>query len=164
STREQVERELESVLDMYEHVYALLGIERFRFRLSRRDAADSRGKYVDDAARWEWSEALLQRVLERRGAKYEDGTGHAAFYGPKIDVQVETLSGHEETLSTVQVDFAQPKRLGLRYTARSGNFETPFCIHRAPFSTHERFVAFLLEHFRGALPTWLAPVQIAVIA
>src|SRR5690606_38417480 len=81
-TREQVEAELESVLDMYEHVYALLGIERFRFRLSRRDAADLRGKYVDDPASWEWSEALLERMLERRGTRYEDGVGHAAFYGP----------------------------------------------------------------------------------
>jgi threonyl-tRNA synthetase len=163
-TRDQVERELESVLDMYEHVYGLLGIERFRFRLSRRDAADPRGKYVDDAASWQWAEALLARVLERRGIAFEDGTGHAAFYGPKIDVQVATLSGHEETLSTVQVDFAQPARLGLEYTAASGKPETPLCIHRAPLSTHERFVAFLVEHFRGAFPTWLAPVQLAVIA
>jgi threonyl-tRNA synthetase len=103
-------------------------------------------------------------VLERRGVAYDDGPGHAAFYGPKIDVQVCTLIGTEETLSTVQLDFVQPVRLGLAYTAPSGGPEVPYCIHRAPLGTHERFVAFLLEHFDGAFPTWLAPVQVLVIA
>jgi threonyl-tRNA synthetase len=162
-TAEQVERELDSVLDMYAEVYALLGIEAYRFRLSRRDPNDARAKYVDDAAAWEWSEGLLRGVLERRGAAYDDGVGHAAFYGPKIDVQVRTLGGTEETLSTVQLDFAQPGRLGLAYTASSGQLEVPYCIHRAPLSTHERFVAFLIEHFGGAFPTWLAPVQVLVV-
>jgi threonyl-tRNA synthetase len=101
-------------------------------------------------------------VLERRGKAFEDGVGHAAFYGPKIDIQVQTVSGAEETLSTVQVDFAQPGRLGLQYVAASGTLETPFCIHRAPFSTHERLVAHLLELYGGALPLWLSPVQVLV--
>ena len=162
-TREQVEGELGAVLDMYAEVYALLGIERYRFRLSRRDPADPRAKYVDDPAAWEWSEALLASVLRDRGVAYEDGIGHAAFYGPKLDIQVETRNGTEETLSTVQIDFAQPKRLGLVYTAPSGRQETPFCLHRAPFSTHERFVAFLIELYAGAFPTWLAPVQVLVV-
>ena len=160
---EQVEQELDAVLDMYAEVYALLGIAGARFRLSRRDKNDAREKYVDDDASWTWAEAVLRRVLDRRGIAYDDGVGHAAFYGPKIDIQVRTLGGTEETLSTVQLDFAQPKRLGLAYTARSGQPAVPFCIHRAPLSTHERFVAFLVEHFGGALPTWLAPQALVVL-
>lgn len=162
-TAEQLESELNAVLDMYAEVYALLGIDGVRFRLSRRDASDARNKFVDDDAAWRWSEALLRGVLDSRGMSYEDGVGHAAFYGPKIDVQVRTRGGTEETLSTVQVDFAQPKRLGLAYTAPSGEDAVPYCIHRAPFSTHERFVAFLLERCGGALPTWLSPVQALVV-
>jgi threonyl-tRNA synthetase len=162
-TADHVESELHAVLDMYAEVYALLGIESARFRLSRRDPSDPRGKYVADDEKWAWAEALLRRVLERRGVTYDDGAGHAAFYGPKIDIQVRTLGGTEETLSTVQVDFAQPKRLGLEYTASSGKPATPFCIHRAPLSTHERFVAFLVELYGGALPTWLAPVQLYAV-
>jgi threonyl-tRNA synthetase len=162
-TADQLEQELHAVLDMYAEVYALLGVEGHRFRLSLSDAEDVRGKYVDDAAAWQWSERLLRRVLEERGLDYHEGVGHAAFYGPKIDVQVRTRIGSEETLSTVQLDFAQPARLGLLYTASSGAPATPLCIHRAPLSTHERFVAFLLELYRGAFPLWLAPVQIEVV-
>jgi threonyl-tRNA synthetase len=162
-TAEQLESELHAVLDMYAEVYALLGIERCVFRLSRRDPSDPRAKYVDDDAAWDASEALLRGVLAARGIAYEDGVGHAAFYGPKIDIQVRTLGGTEETLSTVQVDFAQPRRLGLSYTASSGRPEVPYCIHRAPLSTHERFVAFLAELYRGAFPTWLAPVQLLLV-
>ncbi len=162
-TREQVRSELISVLEMYREVYALLGIADYRFRLSRRDPEDDREKYVDDADAWAWSEALLADILIECGLEFEDGIGHAAFYGPKIDVQVTTTAGTEETLSTVQLDFAQPRRLGLQYTSSGGQPETPFCIHRSPFSTHERFVAFLAELYQGAFPTWLAPVQLLVI-
>ncbi|HEX5418572.1 MAG TPA: threonine--tRNA ligase [Gammaproteobacteria bacterium] len=162
-TAEQVEQELHAVLDMYAEVYALLGIDGARFRLSLRDPGDARDKYVDDKVSWAWAEALLRSVLERRGIDYEDGLGHAAFYGPKIDIQVRTLAGTEETLSTVQLDFAQPQRLGLAYIAPSGRPAAPYCIHRAPLSTHERFVAFLVELYGGALPTWLAPVQSLVV-
>jgi threonyl-tRNA synthetase len=162
-TAEQVEPEIHAVLDMYAAVYALLGIDGCRFRLSRRDPNDARDKYVDDDAAWVWSEALLRGVLEKRGVTFDDGVGHAAFYGPKIDIQVRTLGGTEETLSTVQLDFAQPARLGLAYTAPSGQPAIPYCIHRAPLSTHERFVAFLVELYGGAFPTWLAPVQLLVV-
>ena len=162
-TAEQVTSELHAVLDMYDEVYRLLGIDDARFRLSLRDASDTRRKYVDDDSAWQWAEEVLRDVLVARGRDYEAGVGHAAFYGPKIDVQVRTLAGTEETLSTVQLDFVQPKRLDLRYTASSGQPEIPYCIHRAPLSTHERFVAFLVEKFRGALPTWLSPVQVVVV-
>ena len=162
-TAEQVEGELHAVLDMYAEVYTLLAIDGVRFRLSLRDAAVARGKYVDDEGSWRWAEALLRRVLEQRGVAYEEGVGHAAFYGPKIDLQVRTLGGIEETLSTVQLDFVQPGRLDLRYVAASGEPAIPFCLHRAPLSTHERFVAFLVERYGGAFPTWLAPTQLAVV-
>ena len=161
--RDQVYAELTGVLEMYRKVYELLGITGHRFRLSRRDTRDKREKYVDDADAWDWSEALLASLLRRLGIDYEDGIGHAAFYGPKIDVQVTTAGGIEETLSTVQLDFAQPARLGLHYVAPDGQRETPLCIHRAPFSTHERFVAYLSELYDGAFPTWLAPMQLLVI-
>jgi threonyl-tRNA synthetase len=162
-TKAQVRDELISVLAMYRQVYQLLGIDRYRFRLSLSDIADKRDKYVDDAPSWAWAETLLADLLAELGIKYDDGAGHAAFYGPKIDIQVMTSGGTEETLSTVQLDFAQPKSLGLEYVASNGRMETPFCIHRAPFSTHERFVAFLTELYNGAFPTWLAPVQVLIV-
>lgn len=160
---EQVEREVNGVLDMYAEAYAVLGISEYCFRLSRRDQRDERAKYVDDPSSWDWAENVLRTVLEQRGIEYEDGVGHAAFYGPKIDVQVRTLAGTEETLSTVQLDFVQPGRLDLSYTAASGQPATPLCIHRAPFSTHERFIALLVELYGGAFPIWLAPVQLLVV-
>jgi threonyl-tRNA synthetase len=162
-TAEQVAGELNAVLDMYAEVYRLVGIDDARFRLSLRDVSDARGKYVDDDRSWQWAEGVLRDILVARGIGYEAGVGHAAFYGPKIDIQVRTLGGMEETLSTVQLDFVQPARLGLHYTTASGQPSVPFCIHRAPLSTHERFVAFLVERFGGALPTWLAPVQVRVL-
>jgi threonyl-tRNA synthetase len=160
---QQVEAEIDAVLDMHERLYGLLGIDGYRYRLSRRAADDPRRKYVDDPDSWRAAEALLERALARRGLAFTDGAGHAAFYGPKIDVQVRAHNGVEETLSTVQIDFAQPRRLGLQYTAAGGRLATPLCIHRAPFSTHERFVAYLLELYGGAFPPWLAPVQVAVV-
>jgi threonyl-tRNA synthetase len=162
-TAEQVASELNAVLDMYDEVYRLVGIHDARYRLSLRDASDARGKYVDDDSSWQWAESLLRDILVARGIDHELGVGHAAFYGPKIDIQVRTLGGTEETLSTVQLDFVQPARLALHYTTPSGQPAVPFCIHRAPLSTHERFVAFLVERFGGALPTWLAPVQVRVL-
>ena len=97
------------------------------------------------------------------GVHYVDAPGEAAFYGPKIDMQFQTVTGRDETLSTVQLDFAVPPRLGLTYIGDDGAKHVPYCVHRAPFSTHERFVALLLEHFGGAFPTWLAPVQVQVL-
>ena len=135
-------------------------------RLSRRDPDDPKGKqkYVDNPQAWERSERILREVLEEMKVDYVDGKGEAAFYGPKIDIQLVTVTGREESLSTVQLDFSQPRSLGLAYTGADGAEHMPYCIHRAPLSTHERLVAFLLEHYAGAFPTWLAPVQAQVIA
>ena len=134
-------------------------------RLSRSDFSDPKGKekYVDNPQAWAESEQILADVLQDLGINYVDGKGEAAFYGPKIDIQFPTVTGRDETLSTVQLDFAQPQRMGLTYTGPDGAQHMPYCIHRAPFSTHERMVAFLIEHFGGAFPTWLAPVQVQVI-
>ena len=102
-------------------------------------------------------------MLNEMEVEYVDVPGEAAFYGPKIDVQFPTVTGRDESVSTVQLDFAVPARLGLHYVGSDGADHVPYCIHRAPFSTHERFVAFLIEHFAGAFPTWLAPVQVRVL-
>ena len=164
-TEEQIKDELRGVMELYQRAYRLLGISEFVMQLSRWDPDDPKGKekYVDNAAAWEHSERLLTEVLQEAGINYVEGIGDAAFYGPKLDMQWVTVTGREETISTVQLDFAQPANLGLVYTGSDGREHTPFCIHRAPLGTHERFVAVLLEHFAGAFPTWLAPVQVQVI-
>lgn len=164
-TEEQIAAEFKAVMMMYQTAYRALGLTEYVVRLSRWDPDDQkrRSKYVDDAQAWTKSEAILAGVLEDLGTSYVEGIGEAAFYGPKIDIQLNTITGRDETLSTVQLDFSVPKRLGLVYTGADGLEHTPYCIHRAPFSTHERMVAFLLEHFGGAFPTWLAPVQAQVI-
>ncbi len=165
-TPEQIETEFMLVMAMYREAYEILGLEDYVVRLSRRDPDDPKGKlkYVDNPRAWERSERILKAVLEKMGVDYVDGKGEAAFYGPKVDIQLVTVTGREESLSTVQLDFSQPESLGLVYTGTDGAEHTPYCIHRAPLSTHERLVAFLLEHYAGAFPTWLAPVQAQVIA
>jgi threonyl-tRNA synthetase len=164
-TAEQVKEEFKSVMSMYEEAYRILGLESYVVRLSRWDPEDPKGKekYVDNPDAWRHSEQILEDVLQELGVNYVDAPGEAAFYGPKLDIQFMTATGREESLSTVQLDFAQPAKLGLVYVGPDGAEHTPFCIHRAPFSTHERMVAFLLEHFGGAFPTWLAPVQVQIL-
>ncbi len=164
-TEDQIKDEFKSVLEMYREAYALLGIDDYTIRLSRWDPEDPKGKekYIDDPKSWAYAEKILQDLLEELDIPYTDGPGEAAFYGPKLDFQFRTVTGREETVSTAQLDFAQPKRLGLEYKGSDGGMHMPWVIHRAPFSTHERMVAFLIEHFGGAFPTWLAPVQVQVI-
>ena len=164
-TAQQVKDEFIAVMAMYADAYRILGLSAYSVRLSRADFDDPKGKekYVDNPQAWADSERILAEVLQEIGINYVDGPGEAAFYGPKIDIQFEFVSGRDETVSTVQLDFAQPARMGLTYVGPDGAEHMPFCIHRAPFSTHERMVAFLLEHFGGAFPTWLAPVQVQVI-
>lgn len=164
-TEEQIKDEFKAVLQMYQEAYAIVGIEDFKVRLSRWDPEDPKGreKYIDEPESWAFSEGILKEVLDELQWEYVDGPGEAAFYGPKIDIQFRTVTGREETVSTVQLDFAQPKRLGLEYKGSDGEMHVPWAIHRAPFSTHERMVAFLIEMFGGAFPTWLAPVQVQVI-
>lgn len=164
-TEGQIKDEMKSVMRMYADAYGTLGLTNYVTRLSRSDPADANGsdKYVDNPTAWAWCEQVLREIVDELALDWVDGPGEAAFYGPKLDIQFRTVTGREETVSTVQLDFAVPARLGLVYTGPDGAEHMPYCIHRAPFSTHERMVAFLLEHFGGAFPTWLAPVQVQVI-
>lgn len=164
-TEEQVKDEFKAVMRLYQEAYEILDLDDYVVRLSRWDPDDPKGrdKYVDNPEAWTASEAVLEDVLKEMGVNYVDGVGEAAFYGPKIDIQFLTVTGREESLSTVQLDFSQPAALGLTYVGADGQPHMPYCIHRAPFSTHERMVAFLLEHYGGAFPTWLAPVQVQVV-
>jgi threonyl-tRNA synthetase len=164
-TKEQIKDEFKAVIEMSREAYAIFGLHDFKIRLSRWDPEDPKGKekYVDNPQAWAESEAILMEVLDDLGTEYTEGLGEAAFYGPKLDFQFHTVTGREETVSTVQLDFAVPQRMGLKYVGADGEEHVPYCIHRAPFSTHERFVAFLIEHFAGAFPTWMAPLQVQVL-
>ena len=164
-TEAQTQDVFREVISQYDEAYRILGLSNYYIRFSRWDPEDPKGreKYVDAPEDWRRSERIIADLLEEMGVDYVDAPGEAAFYGPKIDVQFQTVTGRDESLSTVQLDFAVPPRLGLSYIGEDGAEHVPYCVHRAPFSTHERFVALLLEHFGGAFPTWLAPVQVQVI-
>ncbi len=164
-TEDQIKSEFRNVMALHDEAYAILGLDNYYLRFSRWDPLDPKGKdkYVDDPKSWKTCERLIAELLNEMEVEYVDGPGEAAFYGPKIDMQFHTVTGRDESVSTVQLDFAVPRRLGLHYVGPDGADHVPYCIHRAPFSTHERFVAFLIEHFAGAFPTWLAPVQVRVL-
>ncbi|MCY4128594.1 MAG: threonine--tRNA ligase [Gammaproteobacteria bacterium] len=164
-TEEQIADEFRNVISLYDRAYSILGLKEYFLRLSCWDPEDPQGKnkYVDEPEAWESSQVILRNILNELNLDYVEAKGEAAFYGPKIDVQFPTVTGREESVSTVQLDFAIPKRLDLKYIGPDGDEHVPYCIHRAPFSTHERFVAYLIEHFGGAFPTWLAPVQVQVL-
>ena len=164
-TAEQIKDEFKAIMGMYQEAYDILGLDTFHVRLSKWDPEDPKGKekYVDNPKAWEESERILEEVLVELGIDFKIGIGEGAFYGPKIDIQFNTVTGREESVSTVQLDFAVPGRMNLKYTGSDGEEHTPYCIHRAPFSTHERMVAFLIEHYGGAFPTWLAPVQVQIL-
>ena len=164
-TPDQIKDEFKAVMALHEKVYGILGLEVYSVRLSYMDPNDAKraDKYVANPQAWAYSERLLKEILDEMGLDYEIGVGEAAFYGPKVDIQFVTVTGREESVSTVQLDFAQPERFGLSYVGSDGQEHMPYCIHRAPLSTHERMIAFLIEHFGGAFPTWLAPVQVEVI-
>jgi len=164
-TAEQIKDEFKAIMGMYQEAYDILGLDTFHVRLSKWDPEDPKGKekYVDNPKAWEESERILEEVLVELDIDFKVGIGEGAFYGPKIDIQFNTVTGREESVSTVQLDFAVPGRMNLTYTGSDGEEHTPYCIHRAPFSTHERMVAFLIEHYGGAFPTWLAPVQVQLL-
>jgi threonyl-tRNA synthetase len=150
---------------LHQELYEILGLTDYWMRLSTWDPASDKGreKFIDDADAWERTQGLLREAMREAEIPFEEGVGEAAFYGPKIDVQLRSVTGREETASTNQLDFAQPARFGLVYQGADNREHRPYVIHRAPLGTHERFVAFLLEHYGGAFPTWLAPVQVAII-
>ena len=158
---EQAKAELLNVLNLHTQYYELFGLKDFWMRLSL--AEKDTGKFVDEPELWQKAETLITEVMEEVGVPYEAVRGEAAFYGPKIDFQVTNVIGREETASTNQLDLVTGKRFGLTYIASDNQEHTPIIIHRAPLGTHERFVAFLIEHYGGAFPTWLAPLQVRVI-
>ncbi|HED03758.1 MAG TPA: threonine--tRNA ligase [Candidatus Fraserbacteria bacterium] len=162
-TLEQFEEEFLAVIGMYLSYFELFGIEKYLMRFSIHAPEKLGQKYVNEPELWLQTEAMVRRALEHGGINYVEVPDEAAFYGPKIDVQVWSAIGREFTLATNQVDFAQPRRFELTYKSAQGQEETPLCIHRAPLSTHERFIGFLIEHYAGALPVWLSPLQAAVL-
>jgi threonyl-tRNA synthetase len=157
---DQVPGEIARAVRSVQRCYGLLGIEVGRYRLSRRGSGDG---YLGDAGLWASAERHLAAVLADLGIDYEDAPGEAAFYGPKIDVQVADPAGREETLSTVQLDFNQPERFDLGFIGPDGARHRPVMIHRGVLSAMERLVAFLIERYDGAFPPWLAPVQVLVL-
>lgn len=161
-TREQLDTEFMHVLELFKEVYAELGIKNYWFRLSLPDFSTS--KYGGDQALWEEASQTIQRCLQRFGVPFVEGIGEAAFYGPKLDVQIRNVTGKEDTIATSQVDILVPKRMGLTYVDADGKEQTPIVIHRAILGSYERFIAFLIEQTAGNFPFWLAPVQVKLIS
>ncbi|MEK4802456.1 threonine--tRNA ligase [Oceanobacillus sp. FSL K6-0118] len=159
---DQLKEEFTRVVELIQHVYKDFGIEDYYFRLSYRDPEDKE-KYIDDDEMWEKTQSTLKQTMDDLNLDYVEAEGEAAFYGPKLDVQVKTALGKDETLSTVQLDVLLPERFDLSYIGEDGKEHRPVVIHRGVVSTMERFVAFLIEEYKGAFPTWLAPVQVKVI-
>ena len=162
-TEEQFADEFRAVNDMYLKYFEIFGLGKFRMRFSTHDPAKLGQKYVDEPELWLKTEAMVREVLVSSGIDFVEVADEAAFYGPKIDVQVWSAIGKEFTLATNQVDFAVPAKFGLAYRDRDNTDKTPLCIHRAPLGTHERFIGFLIEHFAGNFPLWLAPEQVRIV-
>src|SRR5690625_2639322 len=159
---DQLKAEFVRVVELIQKVYEDFGIEDYYFRLSYSDPADKE-KFIDNDAMWEQAEAMLKETMDELNLEYVEAVGEAAFYGPKLDVQVKTALGHDETLSTVQLDYQMPEKFDLTYVGEDGKDHRPVVIHRGVVGTMERFVAFLIEEYKGAFPVWLAPVQVKVI-
>ncbi|HEY2568742.1 MAG TPA: threonine--tRNA ligase [Candidatus Udaeobacter sp.] len=162
-TPEQFADEFNAVNQMYLDYFKLFGIEKYLMRFSTHDPSKLGQKFVDEPDLWKQTEDMTRNVLKNSGINYVEVPNEAAFYGPKIDVQVWSVIGREFTLATNQVDFAQPRRFNLVYKDRDNTEKTPICIHRAPLGTHERFIGFLIEHYAGNFPLWLSPEQVRIL-
>ena len=162
-SEDQFEQEFLGVVDMYLSYFKLFGLDKYVMRLSLHGKAGLGKKYVGNERLWIKTEEMVRRAMMNGGVPYMEAEDEAAFYGPKIDVQVWSSIGREFSLATNQVDFAVPERFDLKFTNKEGNEEVPLCIHRAPLGTHERMVGFLIEHYAGNFPVWLSPEQVRVI-
>jgi threonyl-tRNA synthetase len=162
-TPDQFEAEFNAVNEMYLKYFKLFGIDRYVMRFSTHDPSRLGEKFVNEPELWKQTEDMTRGVLQRAGINYVEVPNEAAFYGPKIDVQVWSAIGREFTIATNQVDFAQPRRFNLVYKDRDNTEKTPLCIHRAPLGTHERFIGFLIEHYAGNFPLWLSPEQVRIL-
>ncbi len=162
-SKEQFYEEFAAVNEMYLKYFKIFGIGKYVMRLSLHEPSKLGKKYIDEPELWKETEALVRDVLIRTNTPFIEVPDEAAFYGPKIDVQIWSAIGREFSLATNQVDFAQGKRFHLEYTNKDNHVETPLIIHRAPLGTHERFIGFLLEHYAGKFPVWLAPLQVKIL-
>ena len=160
---EQFEQEFMAVIDLYLKYFELFNVQKYVMRFSTHHKRGLGKKYIDNERLWLKTEDMVRRAMQNGGIPFVEQADEAAFYGPKVDVQVWSAIGKEFTLATNQVDFAQPGRFNLTFVNKNGEEETPLCIHRAPLSTHERFVGFLIEHYAGNFPVWIAPEQARVI-
>lgn len=160
--KDQIKEEFVKVMKLHERHYKRMGITEFYMRFSRWDPT-RKEKYIDQPENWAFCEEVMKEAMNESGIRYVEAVDEAAFYGPKIDFQIKNVLGNEYTISTNQLDFAAGDRFGLRYVDQDGKEQKVFVIHRAPLGTHERFIAFLLEHFGGDFPIWLAPQQVAVL-
>jgi threonyl-tRNA synthetase len=161
--KEQFYDEFKAVNDMYLRYFKIFGVDKYVMRLSLHDPGKLGKKYVNEPQLWKETEDLVRDVLVRTGTPFVEVPDEAAFYGPKIDVQIWSTIGREFTLATNQVDFAQGRRFKLEFTNKDNQPDTPLIIHRAPLGTHERFIGFLLEHYAGKFPLWLAPLQVKIL-
>jgi threonyl-tRNA synthetase len=159
----QLEEEFMAVVDLYRHYFSLFGIEKYVMRLSKHSKEKLGIKYVDNGPMWRKAENIVRQVMLKHDVPFVEAEDEAAFYGPKIDVQIWSAIGREFSLATNQLDFGVPPRFDLTFTNQQGELETPWCIHRAPLGAHERFIGFLIEHYAGNFPVWLAPEQVRVI-
>src|SRR3989339_255302 len=158
--KEQIKDEFKSVMELVMEYFRIFKLENYWYRLSKW-SPDHLDKYINEPENWQFSEGVIREVLQEMKVKFVEAADEAAFYGPKVDVMFKSVIGREETMSTIQLDFAAKKRFDLKYTDSDGKENNEvFVIHRAPLSTHERFMAFLIEHFAGVWPVWLSPVQV----
>jgi len=162
-TKEQFAQEFKAVNEMYLKYFKIFGIDKYVMRLSLHEPSKLGQKYINEPELWKETEAMVREVLIETGTPYVEVPDEGAFYGPKIDVQIWSVIGREFTLATNQVDFAQGKRFNLNFTNKDNEPENPLIIHRAPLGTHERFIGFLLEHYAGKFPVWLAPLQVKIL-
>jgi len=161
--KDQIKVEFKAVMDLMIKYFKIFGLENYWFRLSKWSPTNL-DKYINQPENWEYSEGVIREVLQEMEVKFVEADDEAAFYGPKVDVMFKSVIGREETMSTVQLDFAAKQRFKLNYVDETGTENNEvFVIHRAPLSTHERFTAFLIEHFGGKWPVWLSPVQIVLV-
>ncbi len=161
--KDQIKDEFKRVIQMTQELFSLFGLDNYWFRLSKWDP-QNKEKYINEPENWEYAEQMIREVLQEMEVEFKEVNDEAAFYGPKVDVQFKSIVGREETMSTIQLDFAAKKRFQLSYINEEGKDDTEvFVIHRAPMSTQERFLAFLIEHYAGNFPLWLTPVQIKII-
>lgn len=152
-----------AVIGLYQEYFRLFGIERYIMRLSKHSVAGLGIKYENNPRLWIKTEEMVRQAMLNGGVPFYEAEDEAAFYGPKIDVQVWSAIGREFSLATNQVDFAVPPRFNLSYTNRDSTEEVPLCIHRAPLGSHERMIGFLIEHYAGNFPVWLSPEQVRII-